>query len=196
MRNKEEKFKLVIPTTEYKKKAIKYIKEHNKYHSEIIGSGFLYMYLKDYEGWLSKLEQERNIKFSSTEVPSETFFLVRINDDKIIGMVNIRTKTNDKVKNSFGNIGYGIRPKERGKGYNKINLYLALQECKKFGLKQVVLSCKKDNIASSKTMKALGATFDREVFDSSKNALIEIYRIDVDYSLNMYKNEYDKFIAE
>ena len=43
MKKKEEKFRLVIPTEKYKKKAIRYIKEHNRYHSEINGSGFLYM---------------------------------------------------------------------------------------------------------------------------------------------------------
>ena len=55
MRCKEEKFKLIIPNLEYKKKAIKYIKEHNKYKSPINGSGLLYEYLNDYEGWLRKL---------------------------------------------------------------------------------------------------------------------------------------------
>lgn len=193
MRKKEEKFKLVIPTIKYKRKAIKYIKEHNRYHSEINGSGFLYMYLKDYEGWLKKLERDRSIEANKIEVPSETYFLVRTRDNKIVGMVNIRTKTNDRVKNSFGNIGYGIRPKERRKGYNKINLYLALKECQRFGMKSVILSCKKENIASSKTMKALGAKFDREVFEPVKNANIEFYRIDVDYSVELYKEKYQKY---
>lgn len=195
MKEKEEKFRLVVPTEKYKRKAIKYIKEHNRYHSEINGSGLLYMYLKDYKGWLQRLDVERKREVSSTEVPNETFFLIRLNDDKIIGMVNIRIKTNDKVKSSFGNIGYGIRPTEREKGYNKINLYLALLECQKFGMKQVILSCKKENIASSKTMIALGAKYDREVFDSSKNTMIEFYRIDVDNAVGAYKSIYEKYIS-
>ena len=42
MKFKNEKFKLVTPTIKYKRKAIKYIKEHKKYNSRINGSGLLY----------------------------------------------------------------------------------------------------------------------------------------------------------
>ena len=196
MKKKEEKFKLVIPTEKYKRKAIRYIKEHNRYHSEINGSGFLYMYINDYKGWLKKLEQDKSIEANNLEVPSQTYFFIRAKDDEIIGMVNIRTKTNNRVANSFGNIGYGIRPKERRKGYNKINLYLALLECQKFGMEEVILSCKKDNIASSKTMKALGANFDREVYDEMQKTIIQFYKINVNYSVEKYKEKYNKYIAD
>ena len=194
MRNKDEKFELVVPTIKYKRKAIKYIKEHNKYGSRINGSGMLYEYLDDYNGWLKKLEHERNIVTDNVYVPNETYFLVRKNDQKIVGMVNLRTELNEHVKNSYGSIGYGIRPKERRKGYNKINLYLTLLECKKRGIKNVVISCEKDNIASSKSMLALGAVFDKEVYSSTKNNFIQFYRIDVDYAVNAYKDTYDKYI--
>lgn len=36
-----------------------------------------------------------------------------------------------KMKQFGGNIGYGIRPTERRKGYNKMNLYLGLIEAKR-----------------------------------------------------------------
>lgn len=193
MKHKEEKFKLVVPTMEYKKKAIKYIKEHKKYQSPINGSGLLYEYLKDYEGWLKKLDYERNIEADKVFVPNETYFLVRANDDEIIGMVNLRTQLNERVKNSYGSIGYGIRPKERRKGYNKINLYLTLKECQRRGIKNVVLSCEKDNIASSKSMLALGAVFDKEIFNGSEGKFYQFYRIDVDYAVTTYKNVYEKY---
>lgn len=194
MKNKNEKFKLVIPTIKYKRKAIKYIKEHNKYNSRINGSGLLYEYINDYEKWLKKLEYERNIVADNVFVPNETYFLVRENDDKIIGMVNLRTELNERVKNSYGSIGYGIRPKERRKGYNKINLYLTLLECQRRGIKNVVLSCEKDNIASSKSMLALGAVFDKEIFNGIQKKFYDFYRIDVDYAVGAYKDIYGKYI--
>lgn len=196
MRDKEEKFKLVVPTLEYKKKAIKYIKEHNKYKSKINGSGLLYEYVNDYEGWLKKLEYERSIITDKIYVPNETFFLIRVNDDKIIGMVNLRLELNERVKNSYGSIGYGIRPKERQKGYNKINLYLTLLECQKRGIKSVILSCEKQNIASSKSMLALGGVFDKEIFNSFSNKFYQFYRIDVEYALGAYKDKYDKYVCK
>lgn len=196
MKNKEEKFKLVIPTERYKRKAIKYIKEHRKYKSAINGSGALYEYLDDYETWLALLEDERAIEANNIHVPTETYFLVRANDDKIVGMINIRLALNEKIKNSYGSIGYGIRPTERRKGYNKINLYLGLLECQRRGMKSVILSCEKDNIGSSKTMLALGANFDREVYNEVSGKFIQFYRIDVDYAVAMYKEEFSKYVAE
>ena len=194
MKFKNEKFKLVTPTIKYKRKAIKYIKEHNKYNSRINGSGLLYEYTKDYDGWLKKLEYERNIVTDNVFVPNETYFLVRENDDKIIGMTNLRTDMNERVKNSYGSISYGIRPKERRKGYNKINLYLTLLECQKRKIKSVVISCEKDNIASSKSMLALGAVFDKEIYNSFSKKFYEFYRIDVDYAVSTYKDIYGKFV--
>ena len=194
MKFKNEKFKLVTPTIKYKRKAIKYIKEHNKYNSRINGSGLLYEYINDYESWLKKLDYERNIVKDNVFVPNETYFLVRENDDRIIGMVNLRTELNERVKNSYGSIGYGIRPKERRKGYNKINLYLTLLECQRRGIKNVVLSCEKDNIASSKSMLALGAVFDKEIFNGIQKKFYEFYRIDVDYTVGAYKDTYEKYI--
>ena len=44
-------------------------------------------------------------------------------DNKIVGMISIRLKLNKALWNFGGNIGYSIRPSERRKGYNKINLF-------------------------------------------------------------------------
>lgn len=195
-KSKIEKFKLVTPTIEYKDRAINYIKEHHQYGSRINGAGRLYEYLDNYEEWLKKIEEQKNYEVTSSQVPSETYFLVRENDDKIIGMVNIRTKLNERAKNSFGNIGYGIRPKERRKGYNKINLYLALLKCKKYGIQNVILTCRKDNIGSSKTMKALGGIFDREKYSLAEKSIVEFYTIDVDYAIATYRDKYEKYISE
>ena len=38
-------------------------------------------------------------------------------------MINIRLALNERPRRFGGNIGFSIRPSERGKGCNKINLY-------------------------------------------------------------------------
>ena len=63
---------------------------------------------------------------SKKRVPASTFLMIRENDNKIVGSINIRWNLNDAMLNFGGHIGYGIRPTERRKGYNKINLYLVL----------------------------------------------------------------------
>ena len=85
-------FELVKPTMEYKEKAIEFINEFYEYNSEINGVGGLYRYLDDYEGWLEKLEKDKKQPVTEERVPTETYFLVRKEDDKIIGMINIRLK--------------------------------------------------------------------------------------------------------
>ena len=189
------KLRLIKPTLEYKNQAIEYIKEHNEYASEIHGVAGLDRYLENYEEWLKKLENYRNLKATEEKVPEETYFLVRINDSKIIGMIDIRLALNERLRKFAGHIGYSIRPTERRKGYGKINLYLALQECQKFGLKSVMLACDKYNIASAKTIQAFDAELEREFFDDEMyHCVQQHYWIDVDKAIINKKIEFEKYI--
>ena len=183
-----EKLELIQPNKSYEKQAIEYIKEFYKYNSNINGVGGLYRYLDNYDAWLKKLEEDRTRKMTEEKVPAETYFLVRKRDKKIVGMINIRLQLNEKLKAFGGNIGYSIRPTERRKGYNKINLYLALQICQKHKIKEVMLDCDKYNLGSAKTMQALGGKLTKEYYDENVKCLVQQYIIDVDKSVEKYKN--------
>ena len=124
-----EKLYFEIPDISRKKDAIEYISEFYRYHSDINGSGGLDRYLDHYEGWLEKLEGDYTQEPNEERVPARTFFLVRETDRRIVGMINIRLALNERLSHYGGHIGYSIRPTERGKGYNKINLYLGLKLC-------------------------------------------------------------------
>ena len=189
-----DKLKHVKPLKEHEEDAINYIKEFYKYNSNINGSGGLDRYLDDYDGWLKKLENDRNCIPSEEKVPAETYFLVRESDNKIVGMINIRLCLNKRLSKFAGHIGYGIRPTERRKGYNKINLYLGLMEAQKIGLDKVMLDCDVENLGSSKTMEALGGKLERTEIDPYDGILTSVYWINVDESLEKYKDEYDNFI--
>lgn len=192
-----EILKLVKPTKEYEKKAIEYIQEFYKYNSNINGVGGLDRYLNDYDGWLYKLENDRNRIPSEEKVPTETYFLVRNVDNKIIGMINIRLSLNEKLRKFGGNIGYSIRPTERRKGYNKINLYLALLVCKKHKIKEVLMDCDKDNLGSAKTIQALGGVMIREYYDNENvKCIVQDYKIDVDKSIRDNENKYNGLVGD
>lgn len=191
-----EKLKHVRPTKKYEEKAIEFINEFYEYNSKINGVGGLNRYLDDYDGWLKKLEEDRNRKESDEKVPAETFFLVRESDDKIIGMINIRLALNEKLKKFGGNIGYCIRPTERGKGYNKINLYLGLLCCQEHGIKEVLMDCDKENIASAKTMLALGGKLIKEYYDEENaHYIVQDYTIDVDKAIKENQDTYSPLIS-
>ncbi len=183
-----EKFYFEVPGINRKDDAIAYINEFFEYDSEINGVGGLRRYLDDYEGWLKKLEKDY-VKIPDEEkVPAKTYFLVRENDGKIVGMINIRLALNEKLKRYGGHIGYSIRPTERGKGYNKINLYLALKVCDSYGIATVLLDADLDNPASWKTMEALGGVRIREYYDDiNAHCTVVDYNIDVKKALAEHK---------
>lgn len=176
-------FRLEEPSINRKEDAIDYIREHKEYKSNINGSGGLRSYIDDYETWLSKLEiRKRNGEL--------TYFLVREEDNKIIGMINIRLILNERLQECGGHIGYGIRPTERNKGYNKINLYLGLEVCQKYGLDKVILDAEIENPASWKTMEALGGIRIKEFYNEVECMNCVRYEIDINKALKENEKTY------
>ena len=110
-------------------------------------------------------------------------------------MINVRFNLNEKMLRFGGHIGYGIRPTERKKGYNKINLYLGLQKAyEEFKLDRVMLDCDVNNLGSDKTIQALGGILEKTEIDPMDNTLTNVYWINVKESLDKYKGIYEPFI--
>ncbi len=77
----------------YKEKAIQFINEFYEYNSDINGSGALDGYLENstYEERIKKVYADIDIaNIPQQRVPALTYFYVREDDDKIIGMIDIR----------------------------------------------------------------------------------------------------------
>ncbi len=219
-----EKLRLVRPEKKHEKQAKAYIEEFYANGSTVVhGDGRLAKYKDDYDGWLKRLAADRAPAPNEERMPAETFFLMKqqtaptdgsevICDsyhgsdaiyshqtEEIVGMVNIRLALNDGLWAHGGHIGYSIRPSERRKGYNKVNLYLALKVCQNHGLEAVLLDCDKSNIGSAKTIRALGGKLIREYPHKNfegKDTIIQWYVIDVDAALNKYADQYDQLISE
>ena len=65
----------------------------------------------------------------------------------------------------IGNIGYGIRPLERNKGYGYKLLKLLLNKCEEYGMNKVYISCEKGNIPSQKIIEKSGGVLEKEFYD-------------------------------
>lgn len=179
-----ERFYFEVPGPERKEDAAAYVREFYAYGSDINGTGGLHRYLDDYEGWLEKLEKDRVREPDEEKVPARTYFLVRESDRRIVGMINVRLALNGKLRRFGGHIGYSIRPTERGKGYNRINLYLGLKVCARYGIETAFLDADLDNPASWRTMEALGGERIRTYYDGEfAHCMMVDYRIDVKKAL-------------
>ena len=193
-----ERFYLEEPSLERKDEIIEYLDEFVKYNSNINGTGSLD---KIYDGYTFEEALERCLNMknelyakSINRVPGKTFLLIRKDDNKIVGTINIRWNLSEKMLKFGSHIGYGIRPTERRKGYNKIQLYLVLLEVQKLNLDKVMLDCSVDNLGSDKTIKALGGILERCELDEADNTMTNVYWINVDESIKKYKDEYSKYI--
>ena len=194
-----EKFYFERPSIERKSEILEYLDEFVKYGSDINGSGSLD---KIYDGYTFEEALDRCLKMEDEEYaksvnrcPGKTFLLIREDDNRIVGSINVRWNLNETMLNFGGHIGYGIRPTERRKGYNKINLYLGMIEAKKVGLDKVMLDCDVNNLGSDKTLKALGGSLERTEIDPSDGVLTNVYWFDVVQTIEKYKNIYEPCIS-
>ena len=183
-----------VPGIDRKGDAADYIREFREYQSEINGTGGLDRFVDsgNYEGWLEKLSMDYTRIPDEKRVPARTYFLVRESDSRIVGMINIRLALNERLSHYGGNIGYSIRPTERGKGYNNINLYLGLKVCRKYGIERIFMDADLENPASWKTMEAFGGVRVREYYDDvNAHCTVVDYNIDVNPALDSHP-EYEE----
>ena len=173
-----ERLKLVLPTSEDKEKLMDYKREFIENGDSLDGTANL-ANAKTFEEWYSKFCDNLNEEtVREGLVPATTYMAVSINDDHLIGMIDIRHRLNDYLLNFGGNIGYSIRKSERKQGYATEMLSLALKECLKLNIKKVLITCDKDNIASAKTIKNNHGELENEVEEG--NEITQRYWITLD----------------
>lgn len=123
----------------------------------------------NYDEYLKKVKiNSEGINLPADRVRSDIFFLVNNEDNRILGAIDIRYALNEYLYSYGGNIGYGIRPTERSKGYGAEMLKLALDICREKGMDRVLITCNKSNIGSAKTMIKNGAILENEVIESNE----------------------------
>lgn len=110
----------------------------------------------EYKEWLIKRQQESEQEGlrDGWKVPSTTYWLY-VNGVPI-GFGTVRNFLTDALKKAGGNIGYGIAPLYRGKGYGNVLLHLLLQKAHETGIDKVLLTIHSDNLPSRAVAMANG----------------------------------------
>lgn len=168
---------LVEPSIEYEKEILAYRDEFPVTEEGIHGTSSLAS-VKSVEQWLELIN---NCKYRETVpenlVPARQYLLLRISDQKIVGMLNYRLALNDYLSKYGGHIGYSVVPSERRKGYAEKMVALALEKAPAFGLKKVLITCNDQNIASARTIEKNQGVLENKVLDSDDEQLIRRYWI-------------------
>jgi len=156
-----DKIYLVKPSKDMKHRAIEFKQEFFTHGEQTINGSSMWDHTDDYDKWLETVTKNANKEtVNPSTVVSDVFFAVRESDDKIIGMIDLRHELNEFLKD-FGHSGYSVRPLERKKGFATEMLRQVLVVAKQVGLKQVQLSCEKDNVPSVKTIEKNGGIYER-----------------------------------
>ena len=159
--------KLVLPSKDDKESALLMLDE-----IKAVDAGLPWQYsglanleeATSYEDWVKEKANEKNgIDLRDGYVPCTTLFLKRMSDNKVCGSISIRHELNEFLFNFGGHIGYSVTPSERGKGYGKLQLKMALEIAKDLGIEKCLITADKTNTLSNKTIISEGGVLGNTV---------------------------------
>lgn len=150
------------------------------YRNEFLQTDFVIKGTKNLEKFKNYQDFYRNLELKKENEPNiNQYLLIRKTDSKLVGMAIIRKELTETNILTGGNIGLGIRPSERRKGYGDIILKFSLEECKKIGMKKILITCRDENIASAKNIEKNGGKFERTAVSKVTGALCRRYWINL-----------------
>ena len=169
--------KLIKLTKRYKRQLIEMIAEWKQDQEQNNTDRSPYAIFKNsYEDFDYYLENLASDTPKDGWVPNSVYFLYSESRDKLLGAVDIRHELNKKLLETGGHIGDGIRPSERGLGFGKLILELALEKCNELGIYDVLICCNKKNTRSRNAIIANGGVKENTVLDED-GEFIERYWI-------------------
>lgn len=113
-----------------------------------------------FAAWVGRLRRE-----SDTTVPPPpgrvhcTYWWI-VEGGTVLGAIALRHELNDFLHRAGGHIGYGIRPRARGRGLARWALGEVLVTAGSNGLDRVLITCADDNVASARVIARHGGVLE------------------------------------
>lgn len=171
---------LVRPSSMYADQVMAYKEEMLAHGDSLDGCAGLEK-CATYDEW-ANFAPRLQAAYGDAYVPSEVFLAVRQRDRCLVGIADYRHPLTDFLREFGGNIGYSVRPSERGQGIGTRMLWLLLPICRAMGEERVLVTCDKANAASARIIQKNGGVLEKEVADTvglSRSGTILRYWIDL-----------------
>lgn len=177
---------LKSPTLKDKASWLDYVKEYRM--DDAKGHPLNYYVNSTYEGWLWRITEASKRDIHTAKIPVSVYFVFE--SDYLVGTLSIQhSLLNWDLAFYGGHVGYSVRPSKRGQGYGTQILSLALFECQKLGLEKIMVSCRRENVASAKVIENNLGVLTREVYVLKENAFYKIYWIQVSRAIEEFKKK-------
>ena len=134
---------------------------------------------ENFQDFLVELKNNKNMKLYKPHLVDQSTFILVDEKNHIYGGTNIRHELNENLLRHGGNIGYLIRPSERGQGYAKLMLKLTLEKCRELIIEKVLITCREENIASAKVIESNGGIYESSLYIEEKNETYRRYWINI-----------------
>ena len=136
---------------------------------------------EDFAEFIQMLDNCENANVDKKYYSTSSYFVVNENG-RLIGATSLRHYLTVEGYNTWGHIGYGIRPSERRKGYAVQMLKMMLEEAKAKKMHKVLVASHTSNIASVKVIEGCGGELENIVADpNEKGETINRYWFDIGF---------------
>lgn len=147
-------------------------------HAELAADGFDFLLHwrpgTDWAAYLAQLErQAAGTDLAPGLVPAD--FLVAELDGVIVGRTSVRHALNAFLEERGGHVGYGVRPAHRRRGHAGTILRLSLRRLAGLGVREALVTCDADNVASRRTIEGAGGRPDPRRPASDDSAVLRFW---------------------
>lgn len=131
----------------------------------------------DFDAMLARLADcSRGIGLPDGFVAHSTYWLVE-DQERVVGVSNVRHALTPSLLREGGHIGYGIRPSARGRGLGREILRQSLRRAHDLDIADVLVTCGQANVASAKVIVGNGGALESEVFVPDRDEIVQRYWI-------------------
>jgi predicted acetyltransferase len=152
------------------------VREYNELGERLVPFPLAFPH-EDFSAYLAQVVAcERGEGIAQGFVPHSTYWLVR-DGSEVVGISNLRHRLTDSLREEGGNIGYGIRPSARRRGYATQILRQTCARARALGLSEVLVTCARANVGSARAILRCGGVLRSEAYLPARGEILQRYVI-------------------